>query len=138
LAQVAVLRLLQQLSQVYSVMRVSALADLVPFFSFGEVEQLIVDAVKHNYLHVRARACSDGLQLRRVARQPGCVVGSLSAGKGRRRRGEGQEIATDQCPRWGRKRESDMRHVIIYGSCGSSACQPRKQALRAAPQGRRR
>jgi len=55
-----VLRLLQQLSQVYSVMRVSALADLVPFFSFGEVEQLIVDAVKHNYLHVRARARCDG------------------------------------------------------------------------------
>lgn len=52
--QVAVLRLLQQLSQVYSVMRVASLAALVPFFTFGEVEQLIVDAVKHNYLHVRA------------------------------------------------------------------------------------
>lgn len=77
----AALRLLQQLSQVYSVMRVSALADLVPFFSFGEVEQLIVDAVKHNYLHVRARGRSDGLQLRRVARQIGCVLVSLSAGK---------------------------------------------------------
>ncbi len=47
------LRLLQQLSQVYSAMRVASLAALVPFFSFGEVEQLIVDAVKHNYLHVR-------------------------------------------------------------------------------------
>ncbi|KAK9833458.1 hypothetical protein WJX81_007146 [Elliptochloris bilobata] len=53
LQQVAVLRLLQQLSQVYSVMRVASLAALVPFFSFGEVEQFIVDAVKHNYLHVQ-------------------------------------------------------------------------------------
>lgn len=56
--QVAVLRLLQQLSQVYSVMRVASLAALVPFFTFGEVEQLIVDAVKHNYLHVRAAPCA--------------------------------------------------------------------------------
>ena len=57
------LRLLQQLSQVYSVMRVASLAALVPFFSFGEVEQLIVDAVKHNYLHVRQRSmpCSQAV-----------------------------------------------------------------------------
>lgn len=66
--QVAVLRLLQQLSQVYSVMRVASLAALVPFFTFGEVEQLIVDAVKHNYLHVRPApgALSTGPRLRVV------------------------------------------------------------------------
>lgn len=60
-AQVAVLRLLQQLSQVYSVMRVASLAALVPFFTFNEVEQLIVEAVKHNYLHVRAAQFSNVL-----------------------------------------------------------------------------
>ena len=65
-AQVAVLRLLQQLSQVYSVMRVASLAALVPFFTFGEVEQLIVDAVKHNYLHVRAAPCALSEDLARV------------------------------------------------------------------------
>ncbi len=48
----AVLRLLQQLSQVYSVMKISALGDLVPFLSFGEVEQIIVEGVKHNFLKV--------------------------------------------------------------------------------------
>ena len=50
LQRVAVLRLLQQLSHVYSVMKISALADLVPFMGFGEVEQIIVDAVKHDFL----------------------------------------------------------------------------------------
>lgn len=54
LQQVAVLRLLQQLSQVYSVMRVDSLEALVPFMGFSDVEQLIVDAVKHDFLQVRA------------------------------------------------------------------------------------
>ena len=52
LQQVAVLRLLQQLSQVYSVMRVDSLEALVPFMGFSDVEQLIVDAVKHDFLQV--------------------------------------------------------------------------------------
>ncbi|KAL3155895.1 hypothetical protein ABBQ32_012895 [Trebouxia sp. C0010 RCD-2024] len=52
LQRVAVLRLLQQLSHVYSVMKIPALADLVPFMGFGEVEQIIVDAVKHDFLQV--------------------------------------------------------------------------------------
>lgn len=52
LQRVAVLRLLQQLSHVYSVMKISALAELVPFMNFGEVEQIIVDAVKHDFLQV--------------------------------------------------------------------------------------
>ena len=50
LQRVAVLRLLQQLSHVYSVMKIPALAELVPFMNFGEVEQIIVDAVKHDFL----------------------------------------------------------------------------------------
>lgn len=52
--QVAVLRLLQQLSQAYSSMRVSALAKMVPFMPFNEVELLIVDAVKAGFLQVRS------------------------------------------------------------------------------------
>ena len=52
--QVAVLRLLRQLSQVYSVIKISSLAALVPFFTFGEVEQLVMEAVKHGHLQVHA------------------------------------------------------------------------------------
>ena len=50
--QVAVVRLLQQLSQVYSVMTVPALQALVPFMRFDEVEQVIVEAVKYDFLQV--------------------------------------------------------------------------------------
>ena len=52
--QVAVLRVLAQLGQVYSVMRVKALAEVVPFMSFAQVEHLIVTAVKHGYLQARS------------------------------------------------------------------------------------
>ena len=55
-AQVTVLRVLGQLGQVYSCMRVRALADLVPFMTFAEVERLIVAAVKHGHLQVGAAA----------------------------------------------------------------------------------
>jgi len=59
LQRVAVLRLLQQLSHVYSVMKIPALADLVPFMGFGEVEQIIVDAVKHDFLQAsRPLSCT--------------------------------------------------------------------------------
>ncbi|CAL8465076.1 g4611 [Coccomyxa elongata] len=53
LQQVAVLRVLRQLSEVYSVMTISSLAALIPFMGFSEVEQLVVEAVKHGYLQVR-------------------------------------------------------------------------------------
>jgi translation initiation factor 3 subunit A len=49
---VAVLRLLKQLSEVYSTMRISTLAELVPFMPFGDVESVVVDAVKSDYLQV--------------------------------------------------------------------------------------
>ena len=42
--------------QVYSVMRVDALAALVPFATLGDVEQIIVDAIKHNFLAVSTRS----------------------------------------------------------------------------------
>ena len=53
LKQVAVLRLVKQISEVYSSLQVSSLAAMVPWASFGEVESLIVDAVRHDYLQVR-------------------------------------------------------------------------------------
>ncbi|EFJ51612.1 eukaryotic translation initiation factor 3a [Volvox carteri f. nagariensis] len=53
LKQAAVLRLLKQLSEVYSVMRISELAALVPFYTFAEVEAVVVDAVKYEYLQMR-------------------------------------------------------------------------------------
>lgn len=49
----AILRLLRQLSEAYSVMSVSSLAAMVPFATFGEVEAVVVDAVKYDYLQVR-------------------------------------------------------------------------------------
>lgn len=33
-------------------MRISELAALVPFYTFAEVEAVVVDAVKHDYLQV--------------------------------------------------------------------------------------
>jgi len=53
LKQVAVLRLLKQLSEVYSTLKISSLAAMVPFASFGEVEAIVVDAVKAEFLQVR-------------------------------------------------------------------------------------
>ena len=50
--QVAVLRMLKQLGQVYSVMKIDRLRKLVPFMDFGRVEAIIVDAVKNEYIQV--------------------------------------------------------------------------------------
>ena len=50
--QVAVLRLLKQLSQVYSVMKIERLKQLIPFMNFGQVEAIIVDAVKNEFIQV--------------------------------------------------------------------------------------
>jgi len=52
--QVALSRTVRQLSEVYSVMRVSSLSELAPFgWSFGQAEALIVDAVRNGYLQAR-------------------------------------------------------------------------------------
>eukprot|EP00879_Flechtneria_rotunda_P015205 GHRR01015895.1.p1 GENE.GHRR01015895.1~~GHRR01015895.1.p1 ORF type:complete len:658 (+),score=275.95 GHRR01015895.1:165-2138(+) len=53
LKQVAVLRALKQLNEVYSTMHISELAGLVPFMGFGDVEAVVVDAVKYEYLQLR-------------------------------------------------------------------------------------
>ncbi|GLI66197.1 hypothetical protein VaNZ11_009962 [Volvox africanus] len=53
LKQAAVLRLLKQLSEVYNVMRIGELAAMVPFYTFAEVEAVVVDAVKYDYLQMR-------------------------------------------------------------------------------------
>jgi len=53
LQQVALARMMQQLSEVYSVMRVSRLAELAPFLNLGEAERLIVDAIRHGYISAR-------------------------------------------------------------------------------------
>lgn len=47
------LRLLQQLGQVYSVMKITSLKNLIPFMNFGEVEAIIVEAVKSEFIKVR-------------------------------------------------------------------------------------
>lgn len=64
------MRVLRQLSEVYSCMNISSLAALIPFMSFSEVEQLVVEAVKHGYLQVhRFYNC--------------CLAGVLVLGKSR-------------------------------------------------------
>jgi len=52
LQKLAVLRMCEQLSQVYSVMKIEKLSALVPFMEFSKVELAIVDAVKYNYLQL--------------------------------------------------------------------------------------
>jgi translation initiation factor 3 subunit A len=56
LKRAAVLRALKQLSEVYSTMTIAELAKLVPFMAFGDVEAVVVDAVKYDYLQVRITA----------------------------------------------------------------------------------
>lgn len=75
------LRLLRQLQDVYSTMRISALAALVPFCSLGEVEAIIVDAVKYRFL--QASGATDVLLLERaVAVCLSAVCGhAMEAGK---------------------------------------------------------
>ena len=47
------LRLLKQLTEVYSTLKISSLAAMVPFATMGEIEAIIVDAVRYDYLQVR-------------------------------------------------------------------------------------
>ncbi|KAL6753630.1 eukaryotic initiation factor [Haematococcus lacustris] len=53
LKQVTVLRLLKQLSEVFSSLKISTLESLVPFMPLSEVEAVVVDAVKCEYLQMR-------------------------------------------------------------------------------------
>lgn len=49
---VAVLKMLQQLSQIYSNISTHFLVELVPSMDFGEIESIIVNAVKNRYIKV--------------------------------------------------------------------------------------
>ena len=53
LERLTILRTLQQVSQVYTSMKMSHLQAMIPFSSFDETEKLMVDAVKFNYLQIR-------------------------------------------------------------------------------------
>ncbi|KAK3246629.1 Eukaryotic translation initiation factor 3 subunit A [Cymbomonas tetramitiformis] len=53
LERLTILRLLQQVSQVYQSVKMPHITKLIPFLSMDEVEKLIVDAVKYNCLQVR-------------------------------------------------------------------------------------
>ena len=59
---------MQQLSEVYSVMTIASLSELVPFFGFSQVEQIIVEAVKQGYLQVQA--CTTDCILHSAAAAP--------------------------------------------------------------------
>lgn len=52
LRKLAVIRMCEQLSQVYSVIKIEKLRSMVPFMDFAQVELCIVDAVKYGHLQV--------------------------------------------------------------------------------------
>ncbi|MEW5303996.1 MAG: hypothetical protein WDW36_006639 [Sanguina aurantia] len=78
LKQVAVLRLLKQMSEVYSTVRISSLAELVPFATFNEVEAIIVDAVKFDYLQVHIDHRNGTLQFGNLRLESQAVQSHLS------------------------------------------------------------
>jgi len=53
LERLTALRVLQQVSQVYQTMKITALSRMIPFFDFSVVEKLSVDAVKYNFLQLK-------------------------------------------------------------------------------------
>lgn len=42
-----------QVSQVYQMMRIESLSQMIPFFDFKEVEKISVHAVKHNFIAMK-------------------------------------------------------------------------------------
>ncbi|KAL6970708.1 Eukaryotic translation initiation factor 3 subunit A [Sarracenia purpurea var. burkii] len=53
LEKLATLRLLQQVSQVYQMMKIESLSKMITFFDFSTVEKVSVDAVKHNFIAMK-------------------------------------------------------------------------------------
>eukprot|EP00899_Mesostigma_viride_P024205 jgi/Mesvir1/496/Mv11365-RA.2 len=53
LERLTTLRLLQQVSSVYATMKIENLSKMILFFSFEQVEALVVDAVRYNFLQMR-------------------------------------------------------------------------------------
>ncbi|KAB1216327.1 Eukaryotic translation initiation factor 3 subunit A [Morella rubra] len=47
------LRLLQQVSQVYQMMKIESLSIMIPFFDFSVVEKISVEAVKHKFVALK-------------------------------------------------------------------------------------
>nr|GMD03867.1 eukaryotic translation initiation factor 3 subunit A-like [Ipomoea batatas]GME13694.1 eukaryotic translation initiation factor 3 subunit A-like [Ipomoea batatas] len=54
LEKLATLRLLQQVSQVYQTIQIDSLSKMIPFFDFVVVEKISVEAVKHNFIAMKA------------------------------------------------------------------------------------
>ena len=42
-----------QVSQVYQMMKIESLSQMIPFFDFFAVEKISVDAVKHNFIAMK-------------------------------------------------------------------------------------
>ncbi|XP_073389708.1 eukaryotic translation initiation factor 3 subunit A isoform X1 [Physcomitrium patens] len=53
LERLTALRVLQQVSQVYSTIKIADLTRMVTFFDFSKVEKLIVEAVKYNFVQMK-------------------------------------------------------------------------------------
>ncbi|CAN6724572.1 unnamed protein product [Malus baccata var. baccata] len=53
LEKLGTLRLLQQVSQVYQIMKIECLSQMIPFYDFSAVEKIYVDAVKHNFIAMK-------------------------------------------------------------------------------------
>ncbi|XP_062018898.1 eukaryotic translation initiation factor 3 subunit A-like [Rosa rugosa] len=54
LEKLGTLRLLQQVSGVYQSMKIEHLSRMIPFYDFSVVEKIYVDAVKHNFIAMKA------------------------------------------------------------------------------------
>ncbi|KAM1549307.1 hypothetical protein ACFX1Z_010380 [Malus domestica] len=53
LEKLGTLRLLHQVSQVYQIMKIECLSQMIPFYDFSVVEKIYVDAVKHNFIAMK-------------------------------------------------------------------------------------
>ncbi|KAH9755402.1 eukaryotic translation initiation factor 3 subunit A [Citrus sinensis] len=53
LEKLVTLRVLQQVSEVYQMMRIESLSQMIPFFDFAVVEKISVEAVKHNFIAMK-------------------------------------------------------------------------------------
>jgi translation initiation factor 3 subunit A len=87
LKSVAVLKMMRQLAGAYSVMRMDAVAALIPFMTFSEVETVLSDAVKFGYVQVRidhrtSTLHFEGAQLRndRMANHLSTIAARLAGG----------------------------------------------------------
>lgn len=45
--------MLLQVSQIYQMMKIESLSQMIPFFDFSVVEKISVEAVKHNFIAMK-------------------------------------------------------------------------------------